>query len=83
MTQARHEIEVHGTVGEPVTLPLVARPPGPADPAYAWTLELPEGVAEVDDPTGIACAPTFLAATSSSRPRPTRPAWRSRCCRCV
>ena len=50
MTQARHEIEVHGAVGEPVALPLVARPPGPTDPAYAWSLELPEGVEQVDDP---------------------------------
>ncbi|SEP98648.1 hypothetical protein [Microlunatus flavus] len=45
MTQEpRLEVEVHGTVGEPVTLPLV--PPG--DPALGWSLELPEELDLVD-----------------------------------
>jgi hypothetical protein len=46
MTQEpRHEVEVHGLVGEPVALPLGAG----GDAAYAWSLELPEEVVQVDD----------------------------------
>jgi hypothetical protein len=46
MTQEpRHEVEVHGLVGEPVALPL-----GPGtDPAYAWSLELPAEVEQAGD----------------------------------
>ena len=54
MTQEpRHEVEVHGLLGEPVALPL-----GPVgDAAYAWSLELPEGVEQADDRHVRATAP--------------------------
>jgi len=46
MTQEpRHEVEVHGSVGEPVALPLGTG----GDAAYAWSLELPEEVEQTDD----------------------------------
>lgn len=49
MTQEpRQEVEVHGRAGEPVTLPLGSGPNAETDPAYAWSLELPEGVDQVD-----------------------------------
>ena len=51
MTQEpRQEVEVHGLVGEPVALPLGARPADATGAAYAWSLELPEGVEQVGDP---------------------------------
>ena len=45
--EPRQEVEVHGGVGEAVALPLGAGPRAETDPAYAWSLELPEGVEQV------------------------------------
>ncbi|SDU81428.1 hypothetical protein SAMN04488544_0392 [Microlunatus sagamiharensis] len=51
MTQEpRHEVEVRGLVGEPVALPLgAARAGASGEPAYAWSLELPEEVEQTHD----------------------------------
>jgi hypothetical protein len=49
MTQEpRQEVEVQGAVGRPVALPLGTG----TDPAYPWTLELPEGVEQADEGSG-------------------------------
>ena len=48
--EPRQEVEVHGRVGEPVALPLGPGPNAASDPAYGWSLELPEGVEQVGPP---------------------------------
>ena len=48
------EFEVAGVAGEPITLPITT---GPAT-GYDWHLELPDGVARVDDTSGRALDPS-------------------------
>ena len=48
------EFEVAGVAGEPTTLPITT---GPAT-GYEWHLELPAGVARVDDTSGRALDPS-------------------------
>lgn len=43
--EPRHEVEVLGRAGEPVTLPLGHV----ADATFTWSLELPDGVEQADD----------------------------------
>lgn len=67
MTQEpRQEVEVHGVVGEPVTLPLGL----PTDPAYAWSLELPEGVEETGEGSAVraARAGSYVVVATQSDP---------------
>ena len=48
------EFEVAGVAGEPITLPITI---GPAT-GYDWHLELPDGVARLDDTSGRARDPS-------------------------
>jgi hypothetical protein len=50
MTQEpRHEVEVQGRAGEPVSLPVG----NGGETAYAWTLELPDGVEAAEAEEGL------------------------------
>jgi hypothetical protein len=54
MQEPRREVEVRGGVGDAVALPLGAGPHAETDPAYAWSLELPEGVEQVGSDDALA-----------------------------
>ena len=67
MTQEpRHEVEVRGLVGEPVALPLGL----PTDAAYAWALELPDGVEQVGDALQVSAAGPGSYVVVATQPDP-------------
>ena len=47
------EMIVHGTAGQPVELPISAGPPT----GYVWTLDLPDGVRQIEDAPGKTVKP--------------------------